>query len=85
MAATRITINTNGSIRVEGEFELVDRDGNVIDLQGRTRVSLCRCGLSSTKPFCDSSHKHHGFESVIVASEIRLPPPKPAVPPGAAS
>jgi CDGSH-type Zn-finger protein len=78
MAACRITINTNGSIRVEGDFELVDRDGGVIDIAGRTRVSLCRCGLSANKPFCDSSHKHHDFQSVILASEIRLPPPKPA-------
>jgi CDGSH-type Zn-finger protein len=84
MSATRITIVNNGSIRVEGDFELVDQDGHVIDLVGRTRISLCRCGHSANKPFCDSSHKTHGFQSVIQASEIHLPAPKPpATTPGA--
>ena len=79
MAATRITVMNNGSLRVEGDFEIVDVDGNVFGLAGRTRVALCRCGQSKDKPFCDSSHKHHGFESVVVARE--LPPPKPKLPP----
>lgn len=55
--ATRILINTNGSIKVEGDFEIVDKEGNVYGLKGRTLVSLCRCGLSANKPFCDGSHK----------------------------
>jgi CDGSH-type Zn-finger protein len=79
MAATRITVMNNGSLRVEGDFEIVDMNGNVFGLAGRTRVALCRCGQSNDKPFCDSSHKHHGFESVVEARE--LPPPKPKVPP----
>jgi CDGSH-type Zn-finger protein len=83
MAATRITINPNGSLRVEGDFEIVDPDGNVIDIGGRTRVSLCRCGQSSNKPFCDSTHKVTGFQSVVRASEVRLPPKPPAPSPGA--
>lgn len=84
MAATRVTIVNNGSVRVEGDFELVDQDGNVIDLVGRTRISLCRCGHSANKPFCDSAHKTSGFQSVIRASEIHLPAPKPPAPqPGA--
>ncbi len=82
MPATRLTINDNGSIRVEGDFEIVDGQGRPIDLGGRTRVSLCRCGMSATKPFCDSSHKHHGFQSVVVASEAALPPKPPAPSPG---
>ena len=80
MAATKVTIINNGSIRVEGDFEVVDQDGNVIDLVGRTRVTLCRCGHSANKPFCDSSHKVHGFESVIRAADIHLPAPKPPAP-----
>ncbi len=82
MAATRITFNDNGSIRVEGEFELLDPEGHAIDLGGRTRVSLCRCGHSANKPFCDASHKTHGFQSVVRAAEIRLPAPKPPGPAG---
>ena len=82
MAATRITVINNGSLRVEGDFEIVDMDGNVFGLAGRTRVVLCRCGQSKDKPFCDASHKTCAFESLVVARE--LPPPKPKPDPSAA-
>ncbi|QOI96790.1 MAG: CDGSH iron-sulfur domain-containing protein [Flammeovirgaceae bacterium] len=59
MATTKITVNSNGSLRVEGDFELVDMQGKAYGLQGRTLVSLCRCGRSNNKPFCDGSHKGH--------------------------
>jgi CDGSH-type Zn-finger protein len=75
MATTRLTINNNGSTKIEGEFEIVDVNGNVYDLGGRTIVSLCRCGLSKNKPFCDGSHKGH-FEHEAVA--FALPPKKQA-------
>lgn len=57
MATTKITVNSNGSLKVEGDFDIVDTQGNVYGLQGRTLVSLCRCGRSGNKPFCDGSHK----------------------------
>ncbi len=78
MAATRIQINSNGSIKVEGDFEIVDSEGRPFGLGGRTRVSLCRCGRSTNKPFCDSTHRTCGFESVIVAFDLPAPAPKPA-------
>ena len=78
MAATRITVNNNGSLRVEGDFEIVDPEGRPFGLAGRTRVTLCRCGQSSNKPFCDSTHKTCGFDSVVVAFDLPPPAPKPA-------
>lgn len=57
MASTKITVNSNGSLRIEGDFEIVDKEGNVYGLGGRALVSLCRCGRSQNKPFCDGSHK----------------------------
>jgi CDGSH-type Zn-finger protein len=75
MAAAKITINSNGSIRVEGEFEIVDPEGHAFGLAGRTAIGLCRCGHSANKPFCDGSHKTFGFSDPVVARE--LPPPKP--------
>lgn len=76
MAATIIKVNNNGSLRIEGDFEIIDPQGNVYNINGRTSVTLCRCGMSANKPFCDSSHKGH-FEHEAVAFE--LPPPKPKV------
>lgn len=73
MAATKITVNNNGSLKVEGDFEIVDRSGNVYGLGGREIVSICRCGRSMNKPFCDGSHKGH-FEHN--AEAFALPPKK---------
>jgi len=78
MAATRITVRNNGSLKVEGDFEVVDQDGKPFGLAGRTVVSLCRCGHSDRKPFCDSAHKNCGFQSVIAAFDLEPPAPKPA-------
>ena len=73
MATTKITVNSNGSLKIEGDFEIVDRNGGVYNLQGREIISICRCGLSQNKPFCDGSHKGH-FEHDAVAFD--LPPKK---------
>ncbi len=64
MAATKITVRNDGSIRVEGDFEIVDQDGKAFGLGGRTKIGLCRCGHSETKPFCDGTHKKVNFQSV---------------------
>ncbi|MBC8145431.1 MAG: CDGSH iron-sulfur domain-containing protein, partial [bacterium] len=58
---TTITTNRNGSLRIEGEFKIVDPEGNEYGLGGREIVSLCRCGQSQNKPYCDGSHKRVGF------------------------
>lgn len=73
MAGTKITINSNGPVRVEGDFEIVDQEGNRFGLGGRTAVSLCRCGHSGNAPFCDGTHKRQNFTSAISARD--LPPP----------
>ena len=77
MAATRITVVNNGSLRIEGDFEVVDQDGRAFGLAGRSKVSLCRCGQSSKKPFCDATHKTCGFQSMLVAFDLEPPAPKP--------
>jgi len=74
----KVTVNNNGSIRIEGDFKICDAEGREFGLAGRTVISLCRCGHSQNKPFCDGSHKVSGFESTCPARE--LPPPKPVVP-----
>lgn len=73
--STKITVKNNGSIKVEGDFDLFDMNGNKFDLSGRTAISLCRCGMSKNMPFCDGFHKECGFTSEIVART--LPPVAP--------
>jgi CDGSH-type Zn-finger protein len=75
VANTKITVNNNGPLRLEGEFTIHDIQGNAFDLAGRTVISLCRCGHSENKPFCDGSHRKAGFQSEIQARA--LPPPAP--------
>ena len=77
MAAARLIVMNNGSLKVEGDFEIVDQEGRTFGLAGRARVSLCRCGQSSRKPFCDSTHKTCGWESTVVAFDLEPPAPKP--------
>jgi len=67
-----IIVRDNGSLRVNGPIVLKDGEGNVFDLGGRTSVALCRCGHSKDKPFCDSTHKNIGWQSVVKART--LPP-----------
>jgi len=69
----KIIVNNNGSLKLEGEFEIVDSTGKAYGLAGRTVVSLCRCGLSANKPFCDGSHKEQ-FQHTAEAFD--LPPRK---------
>ena len=73
MSKTKLTVTKNGFIKIDGDFEIVDQEGNVYDLQGRTALGLCRCGLSANKPFCDGAHRG-GFEHDARAFD--LPPMK---------
>jgi CDGSH-type Zn-finger protein len=75
MADVKITIRKNGPYRVEGppgSIEIVDADGNPYDLsarmkEGKTAFSLCRCGASVQKPFCDGTHSKIGFQAAVAA------------------
>jgi len=57
----RIRIKPNGSIRVTGTVDIVDAEGNIVET--KTDFSLCRCGHSKDKPWCDGSHKEAGFQA----------------------
>lgn len=59
-----IKVKENGPYLVDGDFTLVDANGNEIPLVKR---ALCRCGGSSMKPFCDGTHSKIGFQGAIAA------------------
>ena len=63
MSGVTIKVRENGPYRITGPFELVDADGNAYEVPPGETVALCRCGRSATKPFCDKSHREHGFEA----------------------
>ncbi len=65
MSEVRLTVNDNGSVKVEGEFTVLDGLGNVVE--SKESAWLCRCGGSSNKPFCDGTHKTNGFQSEVRA------------------
>jgi CDGSH-type Zn-finger protein len=56
-----IVVRPTGPYRVTGKFKLVDVDGNEFPLpegwDPDRPIALCRCGKSTMKPFCDSTHK----------------------------
>ncbi|MBX5470469.1 MAG: CDGSH iron-sulfur domain-containing protein [Thermoleophilaceae bacterium] len=57
-----IKARRDGPYKVTGPIRLIDADGNEYDLAGQGEsVALCRCGGSSTKPFCDGTHSKIGF------------------------
>lgn len=61
MPQIQIKVNDNGSLRITGDVELLDGEGNVYTT--KPSFSLCRCGLSNNKPFpivhikVNSNHK----------------------------
>ncbi len=59
-----IKIIPNGPYRVMGPLKIADPQGNEIVVEDGRGVSLCRCGKSENKPFCDGTHGRIGFESV---------------------
>ena len=64
MEQVEIKVRVNGPYKVTGPITLIDADGNEFDLaeQGESIV-LCRCGGSTTKPFCDGTHSKIGFDA----------------------
>ncbi|MCY0887286.1 MAG: CDGSH iron-sulfur domain-containing protein [Alicyclobacillaceae bacterium] len=59
---TIIKVNDNGSLRVKGPVILEDAEGNHFEV--KESFSLCRCGHSKNKPFCDGTHREIGFQDV---------------------
>ena len=59
---TKITALDNGPYLMRGPVVVVDAEGNEFPSRRET-VPLCRCGGSTTKPFCDGTHSKIGFRA----------------------
>ena len=68
--AIEVVATKNGPYLLTGDLsqlELRDGDGNLYDVAGKSRIFLCRCGASVTKPFCDGQHSRTGFSAAEAA------------------
>ena len=54
-----VAVTRDGPLWVRGGVQVVAADGTPYEV--RNRQTLCRCGHSENKPFCDGSHKEVGF------------------------
>jgi uncharacterized Fe-S cluster protein YjdI/CDGSH-type Zn-finger protein len=68
---TKVTPMRNGPLLVTGKIEVQREDGTVETLP---RATLCRCGESRHKPFCDNQHIAAGFRAPGVPFRIHLSP-----------
>jgi uncharacterized Fe-S cluster protein YjdI len=55
----KVNIMKDGPILIQGKFVIYNEEGNILKTLSMT--SLCRCGNSGALPFCDGSHRKHGF------------------------
>lgn len=62
MSEPKITVNPDGSLKIEGDVLLQDHEGNVIETREGKPYFLCRCGQSTRKPFCDGTHNRIDFD-----------------------
>ena len=78
MSDVEVTITPleNGPYLVKGPVTVVDADGAEYHVE-RATIALCRCGASTTKPFCDGTHSKIGFaaaERAVRESGDEQPP-----------
>lgn len=76
---TTVSPLRNGPLLLSGALQVTRPDGTV---ESTPRATLCRCGLSANKPFCDNSHLHSDFTAPgarlrIPASGVRRGPDQP--------
>jgi 3-phenylpropionate/trans-cinnamate dioxygenase ferredoxin subunit len=66
-----ISLTKDGPYKVSGdlsELKFTDVNGRPVDLGTRRALYLCRCGGSTTKPFCDGQHSKIGFQAAEEAA-----------------
>ena len=76
----KITVRPNGPFVVDGDdVTVVDLTGAVFEPAKRP-FTLCRCGASQKRPFCDGAHNRIGFLAPDTATPGLLVPPLDTLP-----
>lgn len=60
-------VKVSGPLRVKGGIRVQSADGENYEI--RNRVTLCRCGMSDNKPFCDGMHDVTKFRDGLATGE----------------
>ena len=80
--AITIRVKRNGPYMIAledaGQVPILDAEGKTLVPEAGRSIVLCRCGASSTKPFCDKSHRTVGFVGDECAPALDPPPSQPA-------
>jgi CDGSH-type Zn-finger protein len=66
-----IGVEPDASYWLRGGIPVVSEDGTPYEV--RNRQTLCRCGFSRNKPFCDGSHTHKGFADPAMPADATAP------------
>jgi CDGSH-type Zn-finger protein len=66
MTSAKITVKPTGPYVVKGDIELFDTAGNPFP-RSTKGYTLCGCGQSGNKPFCDGTHSKVGFKAATQA------------------
>jgi CDGSH-type Zn-finger protein len=61
-----VAVVRDGPLWVRGGVEVIGADG--VPYERRNRMTLCRCGHSRNKPFCDGTHAEIGFRDPVDGS-----------------
>ncbi len=69
-----VMVKHNGPLEIRGDLAIY---GATVELEHETRTTLCRCGASNNKPFCDNAHENLPFEAVEV-DPVQQPAEQPA-------
>lgn len=69
-ATNTIVAWLNGPLQVTGDLRI---EGTTVAIEHETRATLCRCGASQNKPFCDNAHKNSVFEGTTINSMTAVP------------
>ena len=80
-AVNTVSPEIDGPLHIRGDIVIESLGGDVVLKD--TRMTLCRCGASKNKPFCDKSHEQVGFQhsGILGESEVRTDERLPTVGP----
>jgi CDGSH-type Zn-finger protein len=71
MSDLEIKARENGPYKISGHFSYIDAAGQKQTTPGED-IALCWCGYSLKKPFCDGTHRQHGFTAPVFTVEKLL-------------